>query len=452
MLPAVPFRIPRNRVLPLLAFVTLVMSPAIGQSNPEWQGRPFVRLLQQGDPIPGSSSGAVFSELERFTLKDGTLHLVAGESASRKGLFRWRNGQWQKLVHTDTQSPTGSRFDAIHFATDETDGALNFVGEVFFGRPGFVYGLFEWREGIITKVLDTATPVDGKTLLGFGYPVRVGHQVVFGSQYFENGEMKTGIFRWDGTTLHPVVRTGDDLPGALGGFTGQPDRYQIAFDGTDVAFVASDDPQGRGPAGLYRTIQGNLIKLMDGTDRHPSGSTYAELGIPFINVDLEGDFTFLGIGQMVAAAGNRKYYGPGFRYTPNGMDVLTEIVLPQVQAGGTPVLLDGQPWTQISQVDGQGDDVALLVQLGNGFRAIYGAIGPATPPETAPVLGAVSVVEGQFRFRFSSVAGASYRVESGATLTGTDWTPRGVLSGNGAELEHREPVEGAGFFRVTVVP
>ncbi|MBL9173149.1 MAG: hypothetical protein JNL10_06425 [Verrucomicrobiales bacterium] len=422
-------------LMPILATVLHGADP-----NPQWQGRTFVRVLQQGDPIPGATDGSVFLNLDHFTLRDQTLHLIAGTSTQRKGLYRWRDGQLTALVDNRTQSPTGSPFDTIHFTTDETAGALNFVGEVFFGRPGFVYGLFEWRDGVITKLLDTATPVDGKTFLGFGYPVRVGTQVVFGSQYFENGAMRYGIFRWDGTTLHTVIRTGDDLPGALGAFAGQPDRYQIAFDGTDVAFVATDSPQGQPPSGFYRTIGGNLVKLVDGTERHESGATYAELGIPFINIDLEGDYTFLGLGQPVAAAGNRRYYGPGFRYTPNGTDVSTETVLPMAP-------LDGQLWTDISQVDGQGDDVAYRVKLADGYLAVYAAVGSGTPP-AAPVLQMLTLPDGGLRLRFASAAGTKYTVESRASLTGADWSFVTELQGNGADLEYQpNPAEG-GYFRV----
>ena len=189
------------------AFLSPILATILhgADPNPQWQGRTFFRVLQQGDPIPGTTDGSVFLNLDHFTLRDQTLHLIAGTSTQRKGLYRWRDGQLTALVDSRTPSPTGSPFDTVHFATDETAGALNFVGEVFFGRPGFVYGLFEWRDGVITKVLDTATPVEGKTLLGFGYPVRVGTQVVFGSQYVENGSMLTGIFRWDGSTLHTVI-------------------------------------------------------------------------------------------------------------------------------------------------------------------------------------------------------------------------------------------------------
>ncbi len=439
--------------------------PLRAQGNPEWLGRPFVKVLAKGDPIPGTP-GALFNEIEHFTLRDGKIHIVAGESQNKKGLFRWQNGTLTKLVYTDTMAPTGSPFDTVHFTTDETEGALNFVGEVFYGRPGFVYGLFEWREGVITKVLDSATEVGGKILSGFGYPVRVGHEVVGSSQYFENGAMKNGILRWDGTALHTIIQTGDDLPGSLGGFTGHPGRYQIAFDGQNVGFVAAADPQGKGPYGIYRAgPDGTLTKLIDGNDKHPAqngSKTYFARGTQFVNVDLEGTNAFLGIGEMVSAAGGNSFYGLGSRFTGGTLDVATatfgtdgtyEEVLPYYAPDlTTRTKLDGQEWTNIHLVDGQGDDVALLVRLADGTQAVYAAIGGTIQPSPAPLLGIPSVADKKVTFRFGSLPGKKYRVEFKASVSDSEWTARAEFAGTGADLEFSEGLAVSGFYRVALLP
>ncbi len=442
-----------------------LIQPGATAANPEWKGRPFVKVLAQLDPIPGTT-GAVFTTIERFTLRDGKLHIVAGESANRKGLFRWHNGALTKLVYTDTPAGTGNNFDTVHFTTDETEGALNFVGEVFFGRPGFVYGLFEWRDGAITKVLDTATEFGGKTALGFGYPVRRGHEVVFGSQFFESGAMKNGIFRWNGTAAQTVVQSGDDLPGTLGGFTGQPGSYQIAFDGQSVGFVASADPQGKGPYGVYRAgTDGTLTKLVDGTDPFPWGGTYADSGLEFVNVDLDGANSFVGVGDLAAAAGtgNSFYFGSqritggtlNSTVTPWGSDGTKEEVLPFYEPGSKPRVrakLDGKVWTRIRQVDGHGDDVAFHVTFDDFTQAIYAAIGTTVTPPAAPVLAAPTLADGSVTLRFASLAGKTYRVEFRAALGDPTWTARSDLAGTGAELTFSETAASAGFYRVTLLP
>ena len=449
----------------LIALAALVGTRPVGaQANPSWQGRPFVKVLAKGDPIPGTA-GARFNAIERFTLRDGKLHIVAGEGATKQGLFRWQNGTLTKLIYTDTLAPTGSTFDTVHFSTDETEGALNFAAEVSFNRPGAINGFFEWRAGVITTVFDGQRSVAGKILNGLGYPVRVGHEVAGGTLFTENGTVKNGIFRWDGTTLRTVIQTGDELPGSLGGFTGQPGRYQIAFDGQNVGFVASADPQGKGPFGMYRTgPDGSLIKLIDGNDKHPSqngSKTYFQRGAPFVNLDLDGPNSFLGVYEMVSAAGSgNSFYGLGVRFSGGTIDVAkarfgddgtSEVLLPYPD-GITPPKLDGKTLTGLTQVDGQGDDVAVLVTLEGGLQAIYAAIGATTPPPAAPILTVPTVTNGRVTIRFASSAGRSYRLEFQAPLGDASWTSRGNLAGTGAELEFTETAATAGFYRVAVVP
>lgn len=451
-------------LLPWLLFHGLPEAGA-AQGNPTWLGRPFVKVLAQGDPIPGGD-GAVFTTLERFTLRDGKLHIVAGESASRKGLFRWEGGTLTTLVHRNTVAPTGGKFDTVHFTTDETGGALNFMGEVAFGRPGAVYGLFEWRNGVITTVFDGAREVDGKVLTGLGYPVRVGNEVAGATMFSEAGAMKNGIFRWDGTTLRTVVQTGDDLPGALGGFTGHPGRYQIAFDGQNVGFVASSDPQGKGPYGVYRAgPDGTLTKLVDGTDAFPWGGTYGESGLEFVNVDLDGTDSFVGVGDLVSASGkgNQFYFGASrisggtlnASVAPWGSDGTWEEVLPFYEPGTqNRAKIDGKVWTSIRLVDGHGDDVAYHLVFDDFTQAIYAAIGAVTPPLTSPELGRPALADGKVTLRFTTAAGKRYQVESRTALGEGTWAVRGEVSGTGGEGVFTEelPPPQAAFYRVVVLP
>ncbi len=452
----------------LAAALTLPATAA----NPTWLGRPFTKIIAQGDPIPGTP-GATFGYIEHFTLRDGTLHIVAGESSTKVGLFRWRDGVLTKLVYTDTVAPTGGTFDIVHFTTDETEGALNFSAEVAFNRPGAINGFFEWRNGVITTVFDGVRAVDGKVLMGLGYPVRVGHDVAGGTLFTENGVLKNGIFRWDGSHLQTIVQSDDDLPGSLGGFTGTPGRFQISFDGHDVGFVASADPQGKGPYGMYRTSPEGLIKLVDGNDKGPGGKTFFQRNRPFTNTDLDGTNSFLGVtGRVVATGkGNSFYYAypnaPGeiLRYSDGTIDIpggrfgdnnVMETVLLSVDpVSGAQTTLDDQLW-QVQMIDGHGDDIAALafLQTATGYDkpALYAAIGGSTPPPAAPVLPPPNFANGNVTLRFPSQSGKSYRVDFLPTLGGTTWSPKTELTGNGADLEFSESGGNGGFYRVTVLP
>lgn len=458
--------------------VTLVAAAAtaqstLAQSTPEWLGRSFVKVVAQGDPIPGTP-GATFGFIANLTLRDGTIHFVAGENLNKKGLFRWRDGVVTKLVYTDTLGPNGKPFDTVDFTTDETEGALNFSGVAGSGQPGAVDGLFEWRNGVITSVFDGQRVIDGKILRGLGYPVRVGHEVAGGALFTENGVEKNGIFRWDGTTLRTVVRSGDDLPGSLGGFTGTPGSHQIAFDGQNVGFVATADPQGKGPFGMYRAgPDGVLTKLVDGNDVGPGGRTFFQRNRPFINLDLDGTNSFLGVTGRVAATGkgNSFYYqyastpGEIVRFSDGSIDIprgsfgdnnTMEFVLMAFAADQvTPTRLDGQLW-RLQTMDGHGDDVAALVLLQSALNfdkpAIYAAIGGTAQPPAAPILAAPTLTNGSVTLHFASLAGKTYRVEFRAALGDPAWTARGDLAGTGAELTFSETAASAGFYRVTLLP
>ncbi len=455
-----------------LAAAAASAEPALAQANPEWLGRPFVKVVAQGDPIPGTP-GATFGLIEHLTLRDGTIHFVAGENLNKKGLFRWRNGVVTKLVYTDTLAPNGKPFDTVDSTTDETEGALNFGAVAGAGQPDALAGLFEWRNGVITTIFDGQQAVDGKLLHGgLGYPVRVGHQLAGSALFTENGVEKNGIFRWDGTTLRTVVQTGDDLPGSLGGFLGTPRGHQIAFDGQSVGFVAAAGSPGVGPVGMYRAgPDGVLTKLVDGNDVGPGGKTFFQRNRPFINLDLDGTNSFLGVTGRVAATGkgNSFYYqyvstpGEIVRFSDGAIDIPSgsfgdnntlEFVLMAFEADFvTPTQLDGQRW-ELKTMDGHGDDVAALVSLrtASGFNkpAIYAAVGATTRPPVAPILAAPTLADGSVTLRFASLAGKTYRVEFRAALGDPTWTARGDLAGTGAELTFSETAGTAGFYRVLV--
>lgn len=434
----------------LCLWLAAAISNATAQTNPTWLGRPFVKVVHTGDPIP-DANGAIFNELTWFTLRDGTIHLVGGESSTRKGIFRWRTNTLTSLVYTNTLAPTGAKFDTVHVVTDETSGALNFGGEVYFGNPGAIYGLFELRNGTITTVFDNANPNNGLTYLGFGYPVRVGNEVVGGGLFITNGVQKQGVFRWNGTTLNTLLDSETDLPGSLGNYGGSP-AYSFTFDGQTVAFIASAGFTANAPRGVYQSAaDGTLTKVVDVNDVIPGdrlGRTYLQRNRKFVTVDVDGTNTFFDTSGMVAAAGGNRnqFYNLGTRVT-DGVpeDVLGAFI------NGQPPQLDGREISTLSIVDGHGDDVAFMVHFIDGSRGIYAAIGPVTP--SAPILILPARTNGLFRFQFSTQAGQNYRVDFKATLADADWLPRSTLPGTGSDVVFSEPAtNAAGFYRVTLLP
>lgn len=429
----------------LMVVVSLMCGFTVtAQTNPTWLGREFVKVVRTGDPIPGATGG-VFNELTWFTLRDGKLHVVAGQSSTQKGLFRWQAGVLTNLVYTNTVAPTGARFHTVHFTTDETSGVVNFVGEVLFGFPGSIYGLFQLTNGNVTTVFDTANTYFGDTFSGFGYPVRVGSEIVWGSQYFTNGVQKTGIFRWNGSTLTTLVNSDVDLPGSLGNYGGSPE-YSFKFDGQTVAFIGVAGIAANSPRGVYRSdLNGTLTKVVDVNDvipGDPLNRTYFQRNRKFVTLDVDGTNTFYDTSEMVAAAGGNlnQYYGLGYRVTDGNFEVVDF---------GTGQF-DGRTLSSMSIVDGQGDDMALMVHFTDGSRAIYVATGVVAP--AAPLLVSPALTNGVFSFQFATQSAHNYRIDFKAALTDASWLPRSTNSGTGGNLFFSEPATNAsGFYRVTVL-
>lgn len=442
----------------LLALASLWSATAVRAANPTWLGRPMVRLLAEGDPIPGVP-GATFGSFKYFTLRDGTLNVVGGPDATTHGLFRWRNGTLEKVLYRGTPVPGGT-ISTVQFVTEETEGALNFMALVDGGGAFPESAFFELRGSTIARLFDANTPVDGIRLGGLAYPVRVGHQVVGNSAFTEGGILKNGILKWDGTHLTKIISSGDDLPGALGAFTGQPGYFQVDFDGVDVAFVGTDNPQGRGTNGVYRTFNGGpLVKMVDGTDLWGT-RTYHARRSDFPSVAIDGTNTVvIRTGAYVTRAGNNRFFAANTLSWAGFSGGVWDP--PTAQLGlGDPILfegfdgtLDGQPVTSPEWVDAHGDDVAYLIRINAtpAYHAIYGVIGGGVAPPPAPVLTVPSVAGGNISFRFRTAAGTSYRVDFQDAL-GDAWTPRQTLAGTGSELAFSEPVASAGFYRVVALP
>ena len=434
----------------VLAVAGFVPAADVQAANPTWLGRPFVKVVHQGDPIPGTA-GDTFGELTWFTLRDGTIHLVGGGSSSRKGVFRWRDGTLTSLVYTNTVAPSGAKFDTVHAVTDETGGALNFFGEVYFGKPGFIYGLFELRNGNVTTVFDTANTYNGITFMGFGYPVRVGNEVVWGGQFIGANGQKSGIFRWDGTTLRKLVDSDTDLPGSLGNYGGSP-PYGFSFDGQSVGFIGQEDTgMANAPRGVYRvSADSTVTKVVDVNDPLPGdrfNRTYLQRSKTFATVDVDGTNTFFETSGVVAAAGGgrNQFYNLGTRVT-DGVpeDVLGAFI------NGLPPQLDGREISTMSLVDGHGDDVAFMVHFNDQTRGIYAVIGSGAAPVNV-TLGRPTFASGTVRFRIPTLTGKSYIVEFSPTLSAGTWTTRTTLAGTGADLEFSEAISGgAGYYRVSI--
>lgn len=373
-------------------------SPAAEAS---WLGRPFVKIVDEATTVPGEthSFGSFNAPFEpRFTLRDGTVHLVAPagtvNGSPARALLRHREGILETLVFTNTVSPDGTKFTDTFYPTDLQGGAINFTGA---SANGAKSALYELRDGTITRAIPTGEPLPGipDTLLGFGGNTRRGSRVVGGGQILSGG---AAVFMLEGAALTKIADGATDLPGPVTGFGGITGQGIFGFDGNKVVFGTISG--GAAPvSGVFSyTVGGGFEKIADGTDFLP-GDAGRFTG--FAEADIEGEMIFfIGLnssnqrrllarsadGTMVVAAnaaGAIGAAGPRSVYYANGAQVsrwTDGYVEAAVRAGET---IDGRTIQSVFDVSGQGDDLAIGVHFSDGMSGVYRATGAS--PVSAPV-------------------------------------------------------------------
>lgn len=364
--------------------------------NSSFGGRPWVKIVASGDPVPRYPN--LFGPLAGgdepiFTLRNQSVvftargdGLAATPVAPERGLFRWRSGQLETLVYTNTPGPNGQPIGSVYYPTDEEDGAVNFQS----------YYMYELRDGRINEIIGPTTPVPGRnaTFGGTGSFARRGGSVAICSTIL--GDVPgAGVFLHDGSQLIRICDNTTDLPGAVTGYGGRPTEDSINFDGERVVF--STISPDFGSAGVFwSTLSGAVTKLADTTDILPGFTTPP---VAFGDVDVEGGLAFAIIGMrvnntivnrvfaferdgsiypmasvapladyLVASGPRQVYYG-----TATGVFRWTDGVIETV-ASTTGVFNCRRP-SRFFDVEAQGEDVAIGVQFTDGTAGIFANFG-----------------------------------------------------------------------------
>lgn len=393
-----------------------------------WQGRPWVKVLRTGDPVPGSPStfgplNAPFTPL--FTLRHQTIHATArgdSEAASppvlQNALVRWRDGDLETLVFTNTPVPdaSGQNFVFPFYPTDEGAGAMNF---------SHLHAMYEHRGGAINPVLTESTPIPGRpgaTVLATGSYARRDSGVVISSTMEVGTTDKPAVLLFhDGQTLTRLADDTTDLPGVMIGYAYRLTEDSVNFDGTTIVF--STMATASGPGGVYRTTPGGPItKLLDTGDLLPGltnqvvsfgdvdvegGAVFAVVGSVrqgvvqrrIVKFEPDGSVQVLAFGDFLVAGGPRQVYFGTSGSIQRWTDGVTETVI-NVNA-----LLGCRKIRGFFDVEAQGDDIAIGVEFADGTAGIYANFGAATPglprllaepqslvvPETTPATFSVAV-------------------------------------------------------------
>jgi hypothetical protein len=382
-----------------------------------WKGRVFTKVAEDGTRVPGTTSNlfslqappAGFPNPLTSSLKyrDGTLIFAAQTTAGSHGLFRWRQGNLQTLAIPDSGPSLGD----VQYASEEGNGVASFSTAA---------ALKSWSPSGVETLLDDTVPAPERSefFAEFGPCARRGNGVAFLAFLRPPTAMyASGIYFHDGSTLRRIVDDTTDLPGLAGPFQpvnlNPPVETFVNYDGHCIVFSS------RG--GFYKsTITGVITKLADQGDLLPGSANHF---INFGQIDVDGGLIFASsagkiytfdevgainlihdFGAILSAAGPRMAYfyqnGPALFYWNDGAK--EQIVFTSRAVGGKSVL-------GVSELDGQGDDLALLLTFADFSHGIYLASGP--PPATlSPVILAdpldINVVDmGTASFAVTAVGG-----------------------------------------------
>ncbi len=389
-----------------------------GGANATWLSRPFVKIADDRGMVVPDRPGHYFTNwinpafTPLITFRDGKVHFVAGTSAGVRSLFRWSNGVLSTLVFTNTPNPLGGYFGDIFYPTDEGNGVVNFSGNSVTNG-----GMFAWSASGISNIINANTLAPGRTY-PFGGPGSYGRRnsgVAISAALFSSpgsyNIVGTGMYFHDETGLARLCDDTTDLPGALSGYAWRPTANSVNFDGTTMVFSTIT---GGGPGGFFKATPGGVItKLADHADPLPENPSATFTNFTDLDVDgglifgvansgvyafeANGTATNIGSGLAVSAAGPRMAYYHTGNWIYRWNDGVTEVVF----RGG---MIDDRFVSNVLAIDGQGDDLVVLVKFTDNSHGIYLVQGaaPVTPVITSEPLDFNVIENGSASFWVSA--------------------------------------------------
>ena len=354
---------------------------------------------------------------------DGSVAFFGAGSGGQQGVYVMANGPPIRLADTATAIPGGTgNFMAFTIPGNPISPAISGSSVAFFGagtggQQG-VYGASVSMSGPPIKIADTATAIPGGsgTFTAFtGNPSLSGDSVAFlGSGL--GGQQ--GVYGASVSAVGPPIKIADTntaIPGGTGSFNsfipGNP--IMPAISGTSVAFYGAG---GGGQQGIYISQQGPPIKIADTNTAIPGGTgTFTGFG----DVSLSAtDVAFLGFG----ASGQQGIYD------------MTGGTL--VRVVGLNDILDGRAITalRLSSTGVSGDPAAFETTFADGSQGIYTSnlLQPFVVRLTAE-----EKIGNDLLLSFTTMAGASYSIQSSPDLSSGSWTtlPGTTTAGTGGVIQ-----------------
>lgn len=230
------------------------------------QTKAFRKLVSFNTTVPGGTTNFHDFQLQSTapTVRNGTVIFVARDTAAQQGLYSVAaaGGSLARIADSTTADPTGGTFTLFDGGSRQV-GAFTFDGTTaaFYGTgTTLVPGTYSAKPdgSSLAMTADSLHPAQNGRIIGFYNPSISGSNVVMiGADAAPNGTGYNGIYL--GTAggngvVTELVNSGQQLPGNTNaGFHTRFDQPVVAFDGTLVAFRATDSNSAAGFFGLFRT-------------------------------------------------------------------------------------------------------------------------------------------------------------------------------------------------------
>ena len=392
-----------------VSLATLAFALFLGNTS---EATTFTRVAGTNTAVPNGTG--TFTKVKRAMIS-GTNVIFYGESADRKGLYRWHAGALTRLADTTMLVPntTNTVSSILDYDTTLTD-----TGDVVFNSAA--HNILKSSGGVLSSLVDTNFNIPGRSekFVALRSAWQNGGLTTFvgyGTNYYR------GIYALDGTNVSVIINPANGtLPGTDGLFAGCD--YGILNNG-QVAFVAGRSTGGSGVycyssnqvylvADTNTIVPGRAVKFTGFTEPPTfkdgkvvfSGGYSGGAGLFSANADgsnlttlidtdtsapgSSGKFTYFYAGYEYS--NNRLIFFSSYQWGTNYTDTTSGIYM--VQEGvvtkivDTSDTLDGQHATGFDVGIGAlspAGDIAFTATFGSypsNFTAIYTTVAGGTPP------------------------------------------------------------------------
>ncbi len=258
-------------------FLVCVLIGAHGTSSrAQHVPAPVQPIAQYMRPAPGSDGNfRLFADME-----DTWSPSISGDNVAfgaiidgGSGIYAYIDGQLVVVADSSMKIP-GTEFFNFAFGLSLGGGPGISGRTVAFSGHSLGYGsaIWLWRDGMLTKVVDTHTLVPGRSVTFgsfLGAVVIDGENIAFNSRYNDGA----GIYAVINGELRTIAETGTFLPGAAFPIVGFGNATSPAISGENVAFFAVRNGLPS-VEGLYLSVNGEIRVIAETGMPMPGGGTF----------------------------------------------------------------------------------------------------------------------------------------------------------------------------------